>query len=238
MKRIIISTLLMFLNFCFVFSQHEIKLKSGETINGEVKSLLNGQLIVSFKGNNLKLEVSDIESIFFVKSTQSSKDANSDKGELKGVVTYFFNKNFGDRPDIGATVLINRTDSINGNKSLIGVYQIAQSYKSLITLGVISKDKVNIELKKLNADTEEGFKKLDFNAWKELLEFEAKALKLTVDGSGSYSVKLDAGMYEVIIVSKGRRGYTTTENLGQVYRKLITIKSGEVCNFDKRFDIE
>src|SRR3972149_2389822 len=122
MKRIIISTLLMFLNFCFVFSQHEIKLKSGETINGEVKSLLNGQLIVSFKGNNLKLEVSDIESIFFVKSTQSSKDANSDKGELKGVVTYFFNKNFGDRPDIGATVLINRTDSINGNKSLIGVY--------------------------------------------------------------------------------------------------------------------
>jgi hypothetical protein len=241
MKKITFSTVLFFINFCLLFSQHEVKLKSGETIKGEVKTLLNGQLTVLFKGNNLNLMLSDIENISFVKSSQSSASFNSDKGELKGVVTYYFNRNIGDKPDVGSTVIIHKTDSINGSKSAIGDYQNAQLYRSLIALGAKSKDdEYNKKLKELNADTKEGFKQLDEKSFKEYLGLknpEKKSLELTVDGSGNYSVKLEPGIYEVVIISKGRSGSTMSELLGKIYRKLVTIKSGEVCTLDNSFGV-
>jgi hypothetical protein len=48
-------------------------------------------------------------------------------GKLSGVVTYFFNKNFGDKPDVGANIYILNSNDIDSN-----------SIKHLAEIGVIS----------------------------------------------------------------------------------------------------
>jgi len=58
---------------------------------------------------------------------------------------------------------------------------------------------------------------------------------MTVDQNGRYSAKLNPGYYEVVIVSKGRKGQSKTETGGRVYAKWVDLKAGEAevisCEF-------
>ena len=49
-------------------SQNKLTLKSGETMNGEVKSIKDGILSFSFKGNLMSFKTAEISSIIFSES--------------------------------------------------------------------------------------------------------------------------------------------------------------------------
>lgn len=57
------------------FAQHMVTMKSGEKMNGNVKTLRDGVVEFLYKGNVMKLNVSDIYSINFVES-QTAKEVS------------------------------------------------------------------------------------------------------------------------------------------------------------------
>ena len=163
------TTLLMFFLLTFVskfsFGQSQIFLKNGDKIEGEIKSLVNGVFTVKFKGNNITLKLSDIESIIMDKKASSNTSVNA-KAEVKGVVTYYFNKNYGDKPDVGAIVYLRKTDTTNQKRSIFYTYNIVKVCKN-------SKNEFCVkQLKQLNADTKEGFDKIDSEAAQEKIKLD------------------------------------------------------------------
>jgi hypothetical protein len=70
-----------------MFAQQKVNLKSGETLECEVVSLINGTLTVKFKGNIITLKQTDIELIDFENNPSSSKriknTANPDATETE-----------------------------------------------------------------------------------------------------------------------------------------------------------
>lgn len=219
------------------FGQTQINLKSGEKIEGEVKSLVNGVLTVNFKENNLTLKQSDIESIFFVKQSNSTPTSNN-KAELRGVVTYYFNKNYGDNPDIGARIYLRKTDTTNRKASLIQKYGRAKVCRSLIGYKTEVESCTRL-LKELNADTKEGFDKMNTDMIGELVNLDDSkdVTKVTADGNGNYSVSVEPGLYEIIFISKGRPDMTVAEINGKIDTKVLYLKSGDTKVIDKRFEL-
>lgn len=74
-----------------VYAQHQIVLKSGETMNGEVKSLADGVIKFNFKGNEMTFKVAEVNSIqFSAGATASPTAATPANASTKGV-TYVMN---------------------------------------------------------------------------------------------------------------------------------------------------
>lgn len=222
-------------------SQTLVTLKSGETINGTVTSLLNGVLKVTFKGNVVNIKQSDLKSIDFVKDDTKQLAATkttSNSGELKGVITYYFNKNYGDKPDVGARIYVRKTDTTGLKRSPTSIYERAAVLKYLVDHKV-DVEKYSAQLKELNGDTKEGFDALNSAVIKDLysIDKDESAKIMTADGNGSYSTKLIPGLYEVIMISKGRTSLSVAEIMGKIATKIITIKPDDVKTLDHRFDL-
>jgi hypothetical protein len=86
MKKIIAVILFSYCSLSLL-AQHTIVLKSGEKMNGEVKSLNDGSLKFMFKGNEMSFKVIDISSILFDSSEKpalSATGGSTDSG-TKGV---------------------------------------------------------------------------------------------------------------------------------------------------------
>ncbi len=91
MKKLLVC--LLFAGFGTTLSaQHVVVLKSGETMNGEVKSLNDGAIKFSFKGNDMTLKVADVSSIQFAAGAApaSSGTTTATTTSTKGV-TYVMN---------------------------------------------------------------------------------------------------------------------------------------------------
>ena len=218
-------------------AQHKVNLNSGDLMAGQVEQILNDTLYFKYRGNQLKIPLNEVQSITFNGNTVPSNDIVT---EVKGVVTYFFNDNFGDRPDVGAVVSITKSDSNKAAENLIAKYQIAKLYRRVLSLG-IKNQKMIETLKKMDCYTDEGFRRLDKDASLFLIKeivLSDKFKRVTVTGNGNYSIKLSPGTYEMVIISKGRKYDSLTELSGQVYWKLFTIKSGEDLTIDHQFNIE
>jgi hypothetical protein len=54
-----------------LYGQHVITLKSGEKMTGKVQSLKEGVINFEFKGNTMKLNVSDVTSVFFNEANET-----------------------------------------------------------------------------------------------------------------------------------------------------------------------
>jgi len=67
-------------------AQHVLTLKSGEKMNGEIRSLQDGLIVFYFKGNEMSFKVAEVSSIQFDQS--SSASANSSKSTAVKGVTY------------------------------------------------------------------------------------------------------------------------------------------------------
>jgi hypothetical protein len=63
-------------------AQHVVTLKTGEKMNGEVKSLLDNTIKFSFKGNEMNLKVSEVASIQFgdTKPAETASANSNTKG--------------------------------------------------------------------------------------------------------------------------------------------------------------
>lgn len=223
----------------FVYAQSVITLKSGEVIEGNVTSLINGVLKLSFKGNPLIIKQSDLKSIDFVKADIKLLPViGNANGELRGVVTYYFNKNYGDKPDVGAKIYIRKADTTGRKLTPIAKYERAAVLKYLVDHKV-DVEKYSIQLKEMNSDTKAGFDDLNSAVIKDLysIEKDETAKIVTADGTGSYAIKVAPGLYEVIIISKGRTNMTLAEINGKITTKIVTIKSDDIKTLDHRFDM-
>ncbi len=223
------------------FSQNQIKLKSGESIDGNVKSLVNGILTVTIKGNNLTFKQSDVESIFFQKEkaqTQLQAVNQAQKATIKGVITYFFNKNYGDKPDVGAKIYIRKADTLNKKSSDIDLYQRVKVCRSLIKMNS-NVEQCKKTLQDSNIQTDKDFDELNTRVIHDLMniEFNNSIKKITADGNGNYSTSIEPGLYEVIYISKGRTDLTVAEIQGKIDSNIIDLKAGDEVIKDKRFDM-
>lgn len=72
MKKIIVVVLIN-LFIVSVHAQHVVTLKTGEKMNGKVQSLKDGVISFEFKGNMMKLNVSDVTSVSFSEAVETTK---------------------------------------------------------------------------------------------------------------------------------------------------------------------
>ena len=86
MKKIILMLVVCSLAIFNLNAQHTIVLKSGEKMSGEVKSLNDGVIKFSFKGNEMSFKVTEVSSLQFDQSAASGSSDNAGKtSSTKGV---------------------------------------------------------------------------------------------------------------------------------------------------------
>ena len=76
--RKLISLLFVVLFTIAATAQHTVTLKSGEKMNGKVQSMKDGVINFEFRGNVMKLNVTDVSSIVFSESSENMKTAGSE----------------------------------------------------------------------------------------------------------------------------------------------------------------
>ena len=144
------------------------------------------------------------------------------KSKLKGVVTYYFNSNYGFKPDVGAEVLIRKTNKSDETRLIIHNFYIATNYRKVVSNSKITniKDEYSEnKLIELGADTDEGYKKICSLATQHVFKYkliDKEAIKLSVNGNGTFETELEPGYYEVIVISKNRTSLNSVEVLGKV----------------------
>ncbi len=80
MKKILVSGIFFLLSIA-VIAQHTVVMKTGEKMNGTVESMKDGVISFKFKGNDMKLKVSEISAVFFdekaASATTSTKEVTT-----------------------------------------------------------------------------------------------------------------------------------------------------------------
>ncbi|MBI3878514.1 MAG: hypothetical protein HY301_00415 [Verrucomicrobia bacterium] len=172
---------------------------------------------------------------------QLQKLKTTQKGELNGVVTYFFNSNFGYKPDVGAEIYVFPVDAYSDfDPSVITEYQTmkhAMSW-SKSTDQRLRQDSQKI-LSKYSSPVESAWKDLDARVVKMALPAEVgdKTIRLTADGNGAFKRSLQPGTYYTIIRSKHRQDMSVSEISGKIFVRKVEIKSGEEASLDAKFEV-
>lgn len=230
-------------------SQNILFLKTGDRLSGKLEGYNNDTIIFNLKGNKLKYSTSEVLSIYFDEKNAplDLKQTTSTNGETKifGVVTYYFNKNYGYKPDVGVEVYIVDSAKVpTFSMANIDTFYYASSYRDMCKVYQSAKKTVPTdileELKKWNVETEEDFNSLDKRTYTNILSkiINSKvAITTFVDGGGNYSVKVEPGTYYVYMSSKNRTGLSITEIGGKIYCKKIIVKEGEDVNVSKQFEL-
>lgn len=252
MKKTILLFALSLILSNLSFGQNILFLKNGDKMNGKLEGFKNDTIIFKIQGNKLKFKTSDIVSIYFdeklapldlSKTTKTNEIKPAIQGSIFGVVTYFFNKNYGDKPDVGAEVYI--ADSIkitDFNLATVDSFHYASFYKNIYldykSMGKVP-DNIMEQVKKYNLEDKLAFDSLDKSAATNIfkIKYAKDVMKTVVDGSGNYSVKLKPGTYYVYIKSNNREGISMTEISGKVKCQKVIVKDGEDTNMSCNFGI-
>lgn len=250
---------LIILTNCIYYSinaQQIIQLKSGEKINGKLEKVFGDSIVFNFKGSKIKLASSEIGAIFFdEKLLQEAKPNISSEikgGKISGVATYFFNDNYGDKPDVGAVIYF--LDSVTAatfqhkNSTEVGIktqvvfnYVMGSAYRDMVATYKSIHEKVPDDVLKgvttYGVETDEKYKQMGDDAMQNFVLIDFASEKVTADGNGSYSKNLKPGTYYVIIQSKHRERLNNVEAMGDIDFKIIRLKSGDEINFSYNFPV-
>lgn len=183
----------------------------------------------------------------------TTKISFAQTGTIKGVITYYFNQNYGFKPDVGAKIsvlseanykiLLQKVDSCLAN---IATYEsnlilakdlMDKSENELNALSPFTKSKKIKEFKdkyeasKRNYEKEKEFV-INANMCRNIVfdKFQANANdfeKTIADGSGNYSFKLEPGNYGILLSSK--------QKIGNIIKGII-IKENKDTDFSYQFD--
>jgi len=229
-----IRVLVVLLSLSFVsevFPQHTMILKSGEHLEGKLVSYAKGRITFTFKGNTITLAESQVSSIHFQAfgDTSSAISQQLTRSRLNGVVTYFFNENYGHRPDVGAEIYILQRNKVDIDTSAIRDYRII---KLLAQIRQASA-------KALSDSDKIALNKQDIKAFEvcSAIKNSKHAIKLVADGNGSYSTELPPGEYYILIVSQHRKDLTITEVGGKINFTTLTVESGKEYTVNAKFDL-
>ena len=220
----------MLLSSSFIFPQHSIVLKSGEKLRGKITELKNSKITFLFKGNTMTINQSDVSAIYFDENARDAKPNTKKLGSLSGVITYFFNDNYGDKPDVGADIyIIDKKYSRIDSSAFIAIlgYQAATNLReSRSLLGI-----------KNSEDDEKSFDESDAMADSvcSVIKSNTHTIKLVADGNGAYSRQLEPGFYSILIVSKHRSNTSKTEGAGKVYLEILWIQANNQYSVNAEF---
>lgn len=209
-----------------LFGQNMLNLKSGEKMKGKVERFKNDTLFFNFKGTSMKFASKEIVSIYFSDDAIRKDDNHINptsteqkkEGKISGIVSYFFNDNYGYKPDIGASVLI-----IDVKKIPSFNYDIIKKFK--------------------NGECKQPNDAIDKSTYEELskIKFDKidTCLRLAVDGNGSFSTNLSLGEYYIYVISNNRESHATfTEGvLGKFDFDKVEIKSDETVRLNVKFGL-
>ncbi len=231
MRKIFILLFWLFIPCSILIAQHTIVLKTGEKLRGKITELKNSKIIFLFKENNITIEQKDVSAIYFDENIKDKKSDSKKAASLAGVVTYYFNDNYGFKPDVGSNIYIidNKYTKIDSSALLIILsYQIS----------VIRKKALSLLGSNITKEDEENADRIDAIADSicTIVKTNPQTIKLAADGNGSYSRELDPGFYSILIVSKHRTAVAKTELDGKIYLEIIRIESGKQYSVNAEFE--
>ncbi|MFA7082352.1 MAG: hypothetical protein WC135_07045 [Bacteroidales bacterium] len=178
--------------------------------------------------------------------------------EVSGVITYYVNEYEGDKPDVGAEVYFTKIniDTIVDASIYLGKEEllatIIENVKSVEALkGTKSYNENNLlesqkEIKKIQLSLTEitNKYKMDKDALMDKAYFalttilkDEKTMSVVADGSGRYSLKVAPEAYNLIVISKGKKGLNLLEIKGKIITLAIELKNKEAFNKDFRFTL-
>jgi hypothetical protein len=171
------------------------------------------------------------------------------KYAVKGVVSYFFNKNYGDKPDTGATAyVLTEEDLKTVNTSYSQIYRYLFAYVRAETATIeansaaLKRTRVprsqraevdkeiedanqklaqqTLLIKQVGDSVGTAIIKLGMDAW--------AAKRVTSDGNGVFSKKVVPGKYLVLVISAHRQHSTMAEISGQIALKKVEVKDDDI----------
>ena len=250
-NKILLIALTLILSFQG-FSQNVLILKNGAKMNGKIEEYSNDTMSFTFMGNKLRFKSSDIKSVYFDEKsdTEDFKNTTKEKNTIKqeriyGVVTYFFNENLGNKPDVGAEIyVIDSEDIPNFNYATVDSFynvSIYKSYKRMWTnpptnkiLGAIYNKAKQYDLDRKNINSLDRRASINMS---QIIDSK-DAIKTMVDGVGNYSIKVNPGFYYVCIRSKNRSDSYITESTGSIKCEKIVVGENEDGNLNCEFGYE
>jgi hypothetical protein len=84
MKKILAAVIIA-ISALNVNAQHTLVMKTGEKMNGEVKSVADGNIKFSFKGNEMNFKIAEVSSIIFDDKSSASSSTSAGNSSTKGV---------------------------------------------------------------------------------------------------------------------------------------------------------
>lgn len=249
MKKQLLLTFFLLTNL-ICNSQNILFLKNGDRLNGKLEGLKLDTLIFKLQGTKIKIASSDIIAIYMDAKIAPSSLLNNtnivkqESGKISGVLTYYFNQNFGDKPDVGASIFVADSAMIpEFNFDEVLSFQSAIMYRKLLDL-YNQQNRPLPALIQSQADKNKWaektvFDELDKISSRNITKFKNsdKAIKALADGAGNYSIKVDPGTYYILIESNNRNGMTITEISGKIYLKKVLIKAGDEQNVSQSFGL-
>jgi len=232
-------------------SQNTLNLRNGDTMSGKLEGFRNDSLLFSFHGNILKFKSDDVVSIFF-----NSKDSSRDPGKaintkvtdpskmvnISGLITYLTKFEF--EPDAGSDVYFADSASLKDfNLATLDSFNIYTVYKGYKKAWKVPSSKLieNIynEGEKYNFD-KASFSLLDKRAAVNISKIvNAKNVtKVSVDGNGNYSLKVNPGTYYILFKSRNSARLNKMETAEPFKCYEINIREGEDVTMDYAFGFE
>ena len=229
-KRIVFTSGLI-IAFIFLCScGKEIKAEN-DKLHQEVQALSkqNGDLEIDLEKAKLRIEAEQnniseltaklsglersIEELRNQLAVQDTQERMNRKGELVGVISYYFNTNYGYMSDTGSDVYIWKQD------------QYPDFDPDVFTKFIYSK----------SALTEEQEDKFEAMMW--TVEIGKETIEATVDGNGSFQRKLSPGKYFVLVRSAHRTNDNAVERSGMLSLHSVEIEPSEQSYIDRKFYI-
>ena len=156
-------------------------------------------------------------------ATAAKTKVENQRGDVAGTVTYYFNENYGYKPDAGAQVFIFKKEDYP-------VFDPSQVKNYLIKkYAAISGDKAQ-SAAWLEMGSNAGFEEMVIQ-----VQVGKKTTKLDVDGSGSFRTRMKPGHYSVLIKSAHRNGDVPVEITGQIEYQEIDVAADDQANVSVKF---
>lgn len=167
-------------------------------------------------------------------------------GKLSGVITYYFNDNYGDKADVGSEIYVLKKSDFNKGNAF-GYIEIDIIVAKMKQYAAKDNAKFYAERNKISfSDAQDVYEKAEKDFYNSSLEIlktlqafksNEKTKKIVADGNGSYNISIPYGEYYVLVISNHRKASNIIENEGRIKVSKITIKFREETSLNFRFDV-
>jgi len=162
-----------------------------------------------------------------VAQTKTKSIPTTTRYELRGIATYFFNQNLGNKPDIGAKAFIIKESAIKKGTNIVSLQTYLINHDLVEHTGSSSGPKLEkLPDEMTPADKIQALEGEALAAQQEILQNPSTS-EVTADGNGVFLKKLAPGYYIVLIRSANRSRINPLEMQGQMIVREVSIKDDD-----------